>query len=110
MGQEETKFLEMKETLWTPTAEGGKTSSKLHGRHSWPFEFTLPREVAVAAVIGQEKKMYRLPPNFSERASPAYLDYRLIVTVKRGTFKVNQTCVPGIMVSNGRFDIWSDYP
>ena len=29
----------------------------------------------------------------TERASPAYIDYKLVVTVRRGAFKVNQTCV-----------------
>jgi len=41
----------------------------------------------------EEKKdgmMYRLPPNFTERASPAYIDYKLIVTVQRGMLRVNQ--------------------
>ncbi|KAG6828626.1 hypothetical protein H0H92_007271, partial [Tricholoma furcatifolium] len=36
-------------------------------------------------------KSYKLPPNFTEKASPAYIDYRLVVTVKRGAFKANQT-------------------
>jgi len=36
-------------------------------------------------------KTYPLPPSFSERASPAYVDYKLVVTVRRGAFKVNQT-------------------
>ena len=43
----------------------------------------------------EEKKagmMYRLPPNFTERASPAYIDYKLIVTVQRGMLRVNQVC------------------
>ena len=38
-------------------------------------------------------QVYPLPPSFSERASPAYLDYKLTVTVKKGAFRVNQTLV-----------------
>ena len=88
VGQDENIFLKDTQTLWTPTAESG---SKLKGKHSWPFKFVLKREVP----IKEEKKvgmMYRLPPNFTERASPAYIDYKLIVTVQRGMLKVNQVC------------------
>jgi hypothetical protein len=41
----------------------------------------------------EEKKnemKYRLPPNFTERASAAYIDYKLFVTVQRGMLRVNQ--------------------
>ncbi|GLB40289.1 hypothetical protein LshimejAT787_0801600 [Lyophyllum shimeji] len=87
VGQEENRFLEMSETLWTPSG----TSAKLNGRHSWPFNITLPREVAMSVTKGREGRKYRLPPNFTEKASPAYIDYRLVVTIKRSTFRVNQT-------------------
>jgi hypothetical protein len=52
----------------------------------------------------EEKKdgmMYRLPPNFTERASAAYIDYKLIVTVQRGMLRVNQVCaVSGSRILN----------
>jgi len=86
VGQDENIFLTETQTLWTPTAESG---SKLKGKHSWPFKFVLKREVPMK----EEKKsemMYRLPPNFTETASPAYIDYKLIVTVHRGLLRVNQ--------------------
>jgi len=79
VGQDEINFLKETQTLWTPTAESG---SKLREKHSWPFKFVLKREIP----IKDEKKdemMYRLPPNFTERASPAYIDYKLILTVHR---------------------------
>jgi hypothetical protein len=80
--------LSLKETLWTPR-EGDKAAAKLKGKHDWPFRFVLPKEVEV--VGPQAKKgLYQLPPSFSERASPAYLDYRIVVTIKRGMLKVNQ--------------------
>jgi hypothetical protein len=88
VGQDEIIFLKETQTLWTPTAESG---SKLKGKHSWPFKFVLKREVAMK----EEKKdemMYRLPPNFTGRASPAYIDYKLIVTVQRGMLRVSQVC------------------
>lgn len=89
VGQDENIFLKETQTLWTPTAESGSKLPK--GKHSWPFKFVLKREVPMK----EEKKdgtMYRLPPNFTERASPAYIDYKLIVTVQRGMLKVNQVC------------------
>jgi hypothetical protein len=91
VGQEEFKFLDEELTLWSPSADGRKSSTKLNGQHTWPFEFTLPSEVPVLETKGKDKKIYKLPPYFSERASPAYIDYRLVVTVKRGALKVNQT-------------------
>ena len=86
VGQDELIFFKETQTLWTPNAESGP---KLKGKHSWPFKFVLKPEVPMK----EEKKdgmMYRLPPNFTERASPAYIDYKLIVTVQRGMLRVNQ--------------------
>lgn len=95
MGQEEFRFLDIKQTLWAPSAKEGKQPTRLNGHYSWPFEITLPQEVAVSATTTRkEEKLYKLPPSFTEKASPAYIDYRLIVTVKRGAFRVNQTYVP----------------
>lgn len=53
----------------------------------------LPKETSVSANPKEPPKTYTLPSTFSERASPAYVDYKIIVTVKRGFLKVNQTCV-----------------
>ncbi|KAF9229857.1 hypothetical protein BU15DRAFT_24320, partial [Melanogaster broomeanus] len=36
-------------------------------------------------------KKFPLPPTFSERTSAVYLDYKLILMIKRGILKVNQT-------------------
>ncbi|KXN82850.1 hypothetical protein AN958_02124 [Leucoagaricus sp. SymC.cos] len=88
VGQEEERFLSMKESLW-PSAEGDKSSTKLRGENEWPFEFVLPKEVEVVSSHGK-RGLYQLPPSFSERASPAYLDYKIVVTVRRGAFHVSQ--------------------
>lgn len=37
---------------------------------------------------------YFLPPNFSERASPVYIDYKFVVTFRRGRFRPDQTLSP----------------
>jgi len=85
VGQEEDVFLKEEQTLW----EG----SKLSGKQSWPFTFTLPREVTIKEPDTKKESAYRIPPHFTERASPAYIDYRIVITVKRGFLKVNQTYV-----------------
>jgi hypothetical protein len=57
------------------------------GKTFLAVKFVLKRENPMK----EEKKdemMYRLPPNFTERASPAYIDYKLIVTVQRGVLRV----------------------
>ncbi|KAH9481699.1 hypothetical protein JR316_0006226 [Psilocybe cubensis] len=81
VGQEEEIFLKEEKSLWT--------GSKLKpGKQSWPFKFVLPKEVTI-----KDAGTFRIPPHYTERASPAYIDYKLIVTVKRGFLKVNQTLV-----------------
>lgn len=89
VGQEELLFLDLTETLW-PTP--GSNKAQLQGKHSWPFTFTVPAKVLVSEKQGTSS-MHRLPPNFSERASPAYIDYRFLLTVKRGALRVNHTYV-----------------
>ncbi|KAF8150703.1 hypothetical protein B0H34DRAFT_665697 [Crassisporium funariophilum] len=86
VGQEEEIFLKEQQVLWTPSAQNG---SKLTGKQSWPFSFVLPAQVLVKEIDGKQG-MFRLPPNFTERASAAYIDYKMIVTVQRGMLKVNQ--------------------
>lgn len=83
MGQEGLPFLDLTTVLWS--------GSKLGGQQNWPFSITLPKETSVAETPKGTPSNYPLPPSFSERASPAYLDYKLIVTIKRGALRVNQT-------------------
>ncbi|RPD59528.1 hypothetical protein L227DRAFT_575968 [Lentinus tigrinus ALCF2SS1-6] len=87
VGQEEIRFLDINSVLWSKTA-----SSKTTGKQKWPFSITLPADTTVSERgKKQQAHIYPLPPSFSERASPAYIDYRLVVTVKRSSFRVNQT-------------------
>lgn len=76
--------------MWAPSPGA---PAKLTGKHSWPFEYTFPSEVRVIDPKTGVASMYPLPPTFSERASPSYIMYKLVVTVKRGMFKVNQVWV-----------------
>ncbi|KIJ67028.1 hypothetical protein HYDPIDRAFT_109020 [Hydnomerulius pinastri MD-312] len=92
VGQEEAVFLKMEKELWTPSMalpDGSKVSKFDKGKYTWPFALTLPTEVELQDQ--KTKKNFPLPATFTERASPGYLDYKLIVTVKRGALRVNQT-------------------
>ncbi|KII85090.1 hypothetical protein PLICRDRAFT_45202 [Plicaturopsis crispa FD-325 SS-3] len=96
VGQEEEVFLEISEDLWTPSMgipgeTSSPSSSKLKGHFSWPFSLTLPRETTLVEKKGSPPVTFALPPTFSERASPAYIDYRIVATIKRPALKVNQT-------------------
>ncbi|RDX57135.1 hypothetical protein OH76DRAFT_1424761 [Lentinus brumalis] len=88
VGQDEIRFLDLNTVLWS-----SKTApSKPTGKQTWPFSITLPTDTNIISERGknQHTDRYPLPPSFSERASPAYIDYRLVVTVKRSSFRVNQ--------------------
>ncbi|KZT67457.1 hypothetical protein DAEQUDRAFT_713475 [Daedalea quercina L-15889] len=92
VGQEEERFLHISQSLWSnKDPSKGKLPA---GRSSWPFAIVLPEKIAPA---GKSKASspapYPLPPSFSEKGSPAYIDYKLITTVRRGLFKSNQTLV-----------------
>jgi hypothetical protein len=91
VGQEEELFLDITESVWTPASP---SEGKVVGQHAFPFSITIPRDVNVAPVPKAAPKSFPLPPTFSERASPAYIDYRLFVTVRRGRLRVNKQCVP----------------
>ena len=45
----------------------------------------------VAPMLKAPPKPFLLPPTFSERVSPTYIDYKLYVTVRR-CLRVNSKC------------------
>jgi hypothetical protein len=85
VGQDEFQFLNNESELWN-----GGSSGKLKGKMTWPFSIAIPEKVEAVVEEKGPKSLHRTPPTFTERASPAYIDYKLSVTVKRGMFKVNQ--------------------
>jgi hypothetical protein len=107
VGQEELTFMTVSKDLWD-TKVSGKAPK---GKASWPFSLTLPSEAIAGDKPKARAQPYRLPPTFSgklshqstsnlaydihapERASPVYVDYKLVVTIRRGAFKVNQLYV-----------------
>ncbi|KAH7909498.1 hypothetical protein BJ138DRAFT_1155089 [Hygrophoropsis aurantiaca] len=92
IGSEEEVFFNIEKDIWNPSMmlPNGVNVPRLgSGRYNWPISIRLPRETRVS-VRGSEQAV-PLPPTYTGRASPAYVDYRLVVTVKRGTMRVNET-------------------
>lgn len=89
MGQDEIKFLDVPSELW----DAKSAPSKLKGKQTWAYTLTFPAECSIPerGRGKQPQQVYPLPPSFSERASPAYIDYKLVVTVRKSAFRVNQT-------------------
>jgi len=85
VGQDEFQIFDITRELWD-----AKSSPKPKGKLSWPFSFTLPSEVMASDKIKGKPSPFRLPPSFSERAASAYVDYKFIITVRKGAFKINQ--------------------
>ena len=63
-------------------------AGKLSGRHSHPFRFILPNEVNVDE--SNWAMVYPLPPKFHEKGI-LYIDYKIIVTVRRGKFSLDNS-------------------
>ncbi|KAM5531766.1 hypothetical protein V8D89_014536 [Ganoderma adspersum] len=85
VGQDEIRFLDITDELWN-----AKASPKPKGKQSYPYSITLPGDTTFPERGKKALETFPLPPSFSERASPAYIDYKLVVTVKKGSLRVNQ--------------------
>ncbi|KAI0255040.1 hypothetical protein BJV78DRAFT_1359029 [Lactifluus subvellereus] len=85
--QEPHVFLEMSRILV-------QSSGKLAGKHSHPFSFNLPNDVTVDE--SNWAMVYPLPPKFHEKGI-LYIDYKIIVTVRRGKFSLDNSLVTNIV-------------
>ncbi|KAI0254027.1 hypothetical protein BJV78DRAFT_1280438 [Lactifluus subvellereus] len=85
--QEPHVFLEMSQILAQP-------AGKLLGKHSHPFRFVLPNEVTVDE--SNWAMVYPLPPRFHEKGI-LYIDYKIIVTVRRGKFSMDNSLTTNIV-------------
>ncbi|GJJ15594.1 hypothetical protein Clacol_009872 [Clathrus columnatus] len=93
VGQEPIPFYSEVLPLWSSNSNHpGPTSPKLKGEYIWPYSVKLPDKIAVPSVPKGPTMDYSLPP-ITERASPAYLEYKIIVTFKRGLLRANSTLV-----------------
>ncbi|CCL99286.1 uncharacterized protein FIBRA_01302 [Fibroporia radiculosa] len=95
VGQEDVRFLEISRDVWN--AKTTPPPAKAAGRQLWQFSLALPSEISMPGQRKTLSTMYKLPPSFSERASPVYIDYRVVATVHRGLFKSNQTLSTGLV-------------
>ncbi|KAG8736528.1 hypothetical protein FRC10_009214 [Ceratobasidium sp. 414] len=85
VGQDKSpSFLDLRTELWNANV---KWSSG-----PWKFELVLPEEVRVKE-YGAAREVYDLPPSFSVKTVPSFLEYRLTIEVKRGRFRLNSQCV-----------------
>ncbi|KAF8516807.1 hypothetical protein BU17DRAFT_76555 [Hysterangium stoloniferum] len=95
VGEEPIPFVNQEETLWSTSmgnpGSGSSTSGspKLKGQYVWPYSLTLPETVKIPTVPNGPVSEYALPPSFSERASPSYLEYKIVVTLRRGRLRVD---------------------
>lgn len=101
VGQEESLFWHDTVDVWNPSLDSpngrrASSSNKLGGKYTWPFTLLLPSTIKGS----KGGKDYPLPPSFSERAGTAYIDYSLIVTVKRGEKIYSRSCY--ILIRNTR--------
>ena len=90
MGQDEELFLDITVPVWMPASV---CEGRVVGQHKFPFSITIPRDATIAPAPKAAPKCFSLPPTFSERASPAYIDYRLFLTVRRGRLRLDKQCV-----------------
>ena len=100
MGQEEKKILHVPQILCDDKDTlAGKSPI---GWRSLPFAITLPAENFLADKVKPAAPTpFPLPPSFSEKGSPAYIDYKVIATIRRrGLFKSNQTYVRSARASD----------
>ncbi len=79
--QESTTFLEISRTLANP-------SGKLSGQVSYPFKFVLPDDVTIRE--SNWAMVYPVPPRFHEKGV-MYIDYKIVVTVRRGRFSADNS-------------------
>ncbi|KAG9101217.1 hypothetical protein FRC06_003257 [Ceratobasidium sp. 370] len=81
VGQDKSpSFLDLRTEIWNANT---KQSSG-----PWKFELVLPEEIRVKE-YGTAHEVYDLPPSFSVKTVPSFLEYRLTVEVKRGRFRLN---------------------
>ncbi|KAI9463276.1 hypothetical protein BJY52DRAFT_1254315 [Lactarius psammicola] len=79
--QESSTFLEISRTLARP-------SGKLSGQASYPFKFVLPDDVTIYE--SNWAMVYPVPPKFQEKGI-VYIDYKIVVTVRRGRFSADNS-------------------
>ncbi|QRV99579.1 hypothetical protein RhiJN_27598 [Ceratobasidium sp. AG-Ba] len=80
VGQDKPKFPRLAKRIWNANEKQPHTPLK--------FELALP-QIAHVVEYGASREDYDLPPSFSVKAVPSFLEYRLVVGIKRGRFRLN---------------------
>ncbi|KAF8594683.1 hypothetical protein BDV93DRAFT_529177 [Ceratobasidium sp. AG-I] len=81
VGQDQSpSFLSMRKELWNSSM--GASSGP------WPIRFELPNEVDVKD-YGVQRERFKLPPSFSVKGVPSFIEYQISIEVKRGRFRLN---------------------
>jgi hypothetical protein len=65
-----------------------QASGKLSGTHSHPFSFVVPDDVTIDE--SNWAMVYPIPPKFQENGI-LYIDYKIVVTVRRGLFSMDNS-------------------
>ncbi|KAI0319527.1 hypothetical protein OF83DRAFT_1109896 [Amylostereum chailletii] len=93
-GQDEIVFISETQELWSPLSPASSERFP-SGTHTFPIFFPLPSEASFTFNRGPPQS-HRLPPTFSERASPVYVDYRLTVSMRRSGISPNRKLSTGL--------------
>ncbi|KZV63883.1 hypothetical protein PENSPDRAFT_656964 [Peniophora sp. CONT] len=91
-GQDEEFFLEKVVDLWK-APDGASSGVIKKGRHTLPILVPIPSH---GTNPRNSQSSFPLPPTFSERASPAYINYQVSVSLKKGGFTPNRKLASGI--------------
>ncbi|EJD06848.1 uncharacterized protein FOMMEDRAFT_17310 [Fomitiporia mediterranea MF3/22] len=67
----------------------GKSSYKLVGKYSWPFAIPLPSECTVTWGSKLPPVTLPLPPSFSEKGASQFINYEIIVRIRRGPLRID---------------------
>jgi len=78
--QEPTPFIQLSRSLIK------QPTGKLSGKHIYPYSFVLPDDVTIDEP--NWAMVYPLPPKYHEKGI-LYIDYKIVVTVRRGMFAVD---------------------
>jgi hypothetical protein len=94
VGHKEELFLNKMEPVWTPTSP---REGEVVGVHTHAFSISIPHDAEVVPAPKATLKRFPLPPTFSERASPAYIDYKFFVIMRRSGLRVNDQWASSII-------------
>ncbi|KAI0034729.1 hypothetical protein K488DRAFT_44744 [Vararia minispora EC-137] len=91
-GLDEEFFLQQVVNLWSPP-HGAATGDLAAGAHKFAIDFLIPTEISSSQSSVENP---RLPPSFTERASPVYVNYQLSISMRRAGLSPNRKLITNI--------------